>query len=346
VLNILSRTKRTLRFKLLGDRNELLTEKHILSNGRYVLSKFCEKATLCRVLKLPLQASASGLGLVLTKANFSISVPAGCQVLAEGHSTTAEARLTLSWPQWPSNFTVIFPNKVQAVFEADRLPLKFLWKRFTCFPLLGALLIHSVALGIFAQPAPIRITPLRTEVRLAQNATAPAAAYGTDVAPGTPSTKLAATRKLVDSFGLHGKTKRSNLGPSAKTSFDNAFKRAPTSRNLASWQLDIDRDELHDTSLNLTDAEVKKAFEGISAKLKQCYEDVLIFDSTLKGVPLVRLLINVSGSIEDLDFFYLKSKDESRQALKKCFINAYRSVHFPKKPNRDFEVTHTVVLTY
>lgn len=152
--------------------------------------------------------------------------------------------------------------------------------------------------------------------------------------------------RLMKSWGVGKPIANANqvLKPSV---YDKAFKTsAGGEKNLNSWSLDseIDSDQLQ-KPLNLSDEVVAKALRSVSSELRECYNQVLIRDTTLKGKPQVVVDINLSGRVADLQLVGLTARDSSISQLRNCFLGAYRSVSLPK-PNQSFVVTQTMVLEY
>lgn len=152
--------------------------------------------------------------------------------------------------------------------------------------------------------------------------------------------------RLMKSWGVGKPIANANqvLKPSV---YDKAFKNSGgASKGLNSWSLDsqIDDDGL-EKPLNLSDEEVAKALRSVSAELRECYNQVLIRDTTLKGKPQVVVDINTSGRVSGLQLVGLSARDASISQLRSCFLGAYRTVSL-RKPNQAFVVTQTMVLEY
>lgn len=152
-------------------------------------------------------------------------------------------------------------------------------------------------------------------------------------------------QKLMDSWGVGKPIQNANqvLKPGV---YDRAFSAKSGGAALPSWQVStsVDEDQLQ-KPLNLSDEEIARALRAVSVDLRECYNQVLIRDTTLKGKPQVILDISEAGRIQTLDLLGLNAQSSSITQLRACFLKAYEQVLL-KKPNQPFVVTQTLVLSY
>ena len=84
----------------------------------------------------------------------------------------------------------------------------------------------------------------------------------------------------------------------------------------------------------------------IQPYLQDCYDDVLIHDSSIKGRPkLILQIVKNQGTVEDLEITNLKAKSKSLKSLRRCFLDAYRHAQIPQA-NQNFYVTYTLVMNH
>jgi hypothetical protein len=127
--------------------------------------------------------------------------------------------------------------------------------------------------------------------------------------------------------------------------YDQAFSKQ-SGGALNSWALSTDIDDQKlEKPLNLSEEEISKALRAVSSELRECYNQVLIRDTELKGKPQLVVDINQSGRVQSVELLGLRAKDSSLSQLRNCFFAAYRQVAL-RKPNQSFIVTQTIVLDY
>lgn len=129
--------------------------------------------------------------------------------------------------------------------------------------------------------------------------------------------------------------------------FDQAFaKSSAGSSKLRSWNIENSiEDSKLQKPLNLTEQEIAEGLRRTNALLRECYNEVLIRDASLKGKPQIILDINEYGKIYTVNVVGLQAQNDSLAQLKTCFFKAYQTVVF-RKPNQAFTVSQTMVLNF
>lgn len=337
-----------LKIEQLGRMNEKLFDLSLFVRGRYALTNFSEKFSIKRISRTSLESIQ-----IETKANiFSLSLPANYKVLVDGDEIwngleSGPSRFSLTWPKLPANLRILLPNQNQIRFSEIETPLfskgsPIHWVA----PSLGALTTHMlVVAALVLTPSLPERSPMKFSVDLIQSVKTQNSKTTSRSLSGE-ETLLAsknAARRLLQDFKI---SKKSGMMKAAgATQLDQAFSKKSENKFLKSWSIDQEIENLKENPLNLSDTQVRAALQPVYTKLKECYEDVLIHDSSLKGQPQVRIDVNQAGKIEAVNLAYLDAKASSLKSLKDCFYRAYQIVQLPK-PNRDFQVVHTLVLNY
>jgi hypothetical protein len=286
---------------------------------------------------------------------FQISLPASFGLKAEGQrlwplSQTldwAPEKISFSWKSAPEILAVELPNKQHIQITRFRIPL-FSRESPIHFvaPLLGAFTFHMLVGAL------ISLTPSTPErkyskisVELVQPKISSRHVESSQLDPSDDGfglrSKLNRTKALLSQFKL--KKKPANKGQADSKHEENVFSKRGEAFSK-SWSLTKEIMRSDSKPLNLTDAQIQTALQKAYSKLKDCYEDLLIRDSSLQGQPELRIDVNALGKISDVHLFYLKAKPESLLDLRRCFAKAYAEIQMPK-PNQDFQVIHTLVLS-
>lgn len=99
-----------------------------------------------------------------------------------------------------------------------------------------------------------------------------------------------------------------------------------------------------DKPLNISDDEIAKAFSGMIPLVKECYDEVLLFDVFSSGAPDISIEIDQSGRLSDLKIRGFKSqKPGSSQIFRSCLKKVYSSIRLPI-PNQAFVIEHQLIL--
>jgi len=112
----------------------------------------------------------------------------------------------------------------------------------------------------------------------------------------------------------------------------------------AAWADDLEAGEIEANDLNISAHEIQKSLQPFFSDLKDCYDDVLIRDSSFHGSPRLILRIGMDGRVSDIQIQEMnRSKAASVQMLKECFLGVLRRAQVPK-PNQEFLVSRRMYL--
>lgn len=290
-----------------------------------------------------------GVVLRSERSEISLSCPDTYRVLTADDRELwaggqANCRISFEWKTPPKGLKVIFPNgHFLEIAEKTQPRLVFIFQSLQPLTLiLGALFLHIFLIGWMGtqySPARLKSRPeelldiSKIQVSLSHDISS------FDIA----SSAAHSSRTLLDSWNVGRPISNANqvLKP---TAFEKAFNKtsAKHKSDKLSWNF---QESEHETKLNLSEAQIAKALEPIRPKLKDCYDEILIRDPQLEGSPELMIHVNDLGFVHALDIVRLKAKTESLRQLTTCFLQAYRQASLPKKPNRNFVVTHTLVLS-
>ena len=96
--------------------------------------------------------------------------------------------------------------------------------------------------------------------------------------------------------------------------------------------------------LDISEEQVSIVFHKVTPRLKECYDDVLIRDSSLQGRPQLVVSVDAKGRVEGVSVRFISGKSSSLEILTSCFKQSFKSAQFPQA-NQSFAVTQTLVLT-
>lgn len=351
---------RVLKIQHRGPQDEVLSSQSIVRDGRFALADFARKL---RIFKTRIASSNNSSQIEILKCGegISISVPTsfGVRVNASesnpieseiwsGKSSLAQ-RASFSWDRTPEQISIVFPNQSRVRIGASSLLALSLESPLAAtVPLLLALGFHLIVGSLIALVPPSSPRPLHkiaVDLMPSKDMRRPLPQNKTSVSDrNSLASKTRSTKNLMNQFSL-GKSRRlssSNFAASETRSdafADRSF------RSSKSWGIDDELDAMKKKSLNLTESQVKAALQPAYRHLKECYEDLLIQDSSLKGQPQLKIDIAETGKISGVHLSLIGAKPQSLKKLQECFLAAYQRVQVPK-PNRDFQVVHTLVLGY
>ncbi|MDB5039055.1 MAG: hypothetical protein JWQ35_2583 [Bacteriovoracaceae bacterium] len=331
----------------LGSQNEILSEQSLFRSGSFSLVALAHKFKLKRTAD---EVMSEEIRIKKTKSAFSVTIPSNFKMRSNDQevwngTNSSPLETSFTWKEIPRSLSIILPNqnkirlsqKIVSIFSKDS-PFRI------SAPLLGALTFHmiSAALIVMTPSTPER-KPLKFSVSLVQTQFPKQALNGNAESNDTIVGRMNETKQLFKSFRVKKNKNHTVIAKNSPTQLDRAFsEKAGTFKTT--WSID-DEIKKSENPLNLSDAQVRAALQPAYAKLKECYEDVLIQDSSLKGEPQLRLDVNKAGKVSAVDLSYLNARASSLKNLKDCFLRAYQTVQLPK-PNRDFQVIHTLVLNY
>lgn len=112
----------------------------------------------------------------------------------------------------------------------------------------------------------------------------------------------------------------------------------------AAWADDLETENFEMSDLNISAQEIQKNLQPYFADLKDCYDDVLIRDSSFQGSPRLILRIDISGKISEIQIQEMdRARASSVQMLKQCFSGVFSKLRIPK-PNQEFLVSRRMYL--
>ncbi|MBN8556019.1 MAG: hypothetical protein J0L93_11280 [Deltaproteobacteria bacterium] len=334
----------------------MLSEKKLPAKGTFSIRNLHEKMQAASNLFLESDAP-SGVQLKLEREKFLVSFPGDCSIYSGkrkiwAQSRESEARVSLSWVKPPRELAIIYPNQQRLQFDLEKSPFQFSLAQMVGIFLLLAFCFH---MGVIAFSAiSIKLASKKENSRKVlsvafdvpqMNSTRPTSDVNSSNASAVK--QMASAKKLLDSWGVGKPIKDANqvLKPSR---FVNAFRQQDsTSTKFATWSLDKkDVQTSRDNPLNITDSQIAEALRPAYTKLKECYDDALLQEKTLRGKPELLIDISTDGTVSSIDIRQLNASSSTLAQLKRCFADAYRNVQLSSKPNQDFSVKHTLVLDY
>ncbi len=353
----------------LGPQGEVhMTQSYPLVGGSCSISNLARKMNV-EQRALPLDPEDPSIGISLAKTGLSVSLPNHCK-LRDGEGTLIWApgslsihsanRTTLGWVSTPKMLVIDFTNGEKLEITLRPATHRNILEQFkrvaACLILAFAVHFFCSVVGILSwRPGhriilkPVDLSKLET-VNVVQ---APPTQEFSESASSeeVSAMQMAQARKLLNSWGIPTKKGSRIKTADASKAFDDAFKGGTGAKtgkiNAAgwrdAWRLDAQEDE---KPLNLSEAQILAVIQKVQARLKECYEDALIFDSALDGT--LQLAIDVaakSGVVTQVNLGQKAGvKTSSRDKLRSCFASAFRSVAFPN-PSQDFTITQTLNLT-
>jgi len=300
--------------------------------------------------------SDASIAIDVSHTSLFLSFPAAIKrVLLNGanayeqRAASDQGRISLSTPKSSSqSFEFEFPNGSSLCVSAAPSTAKdFIdWiKTFSCpgMVVLGHLVILSLMLISFRNP----------EVRKyseddVSKMTAQVVSFQTQSPIGTGpaeamSREESLLRKSLKNFKV-GPTRPSMTGQKY-SGFQNQISSSSSNQNsISKIYFDTGGSGTNEAPLNLSAQQVSAIIEGVNYRLKECYDDILIRDSSLQGRPQIIIQVAKAGTVENLNLGSIQGNARSLQALSQCFKGVFQSVKFPQA-NQAFAVTQTLVLT-
>lgn len=89
--------------------------------------------------------------------------------------------------------------------------------------------------------------------------------------------------------------------------------------------------------------QIADSLRPFQARLKECYNDALFLDSSLKGRANLMIRVKSAGRIESLEIQGLDGSPQSQDSLESCFHKVLSSARLPTA-SRDFAVSQYLVL--
>lgn len=290
----------------------------------------------------------SGVGVYYQSKGLTLSFPSMAQILVNGqtlHQPDAaclRTALTLAESRVPIH--IRFPNQAELTIksrESNREDAIKVFKNFA--PFSWVLIGHLIVLTGMLINIGIRETPTLNRINLDRIETRVVGPNGGLVgAPSSPTTtpNTASLMKSLDQL-----IRRPIRGSGARYSgFSHELKTGPAEGH--SERITFDAPEIEDLpELNISADEIRRALLSKETALQDCYNDVLIRDSSLQGRPQIVLDISQSGAVEAVSINYLTGRPQSLGELQQCFRKVLRSLRLPPA-NQAFAVTQTLILAH
>lgn len=348
---------------------EALADLCVEKRGAFSLTGFSKRLRLTSE-----EAHSEGISFRWEKKKFSLSAPASVQIKLKENkslwpgSPDSDVRVSFEWTQLPPGLELMFPNGQKLLFDQSE-PTKFhLSSNFKTLGMVSSITgLHAIAFAFvvfsvqFSQAHKYELNKQKQpsidlsqlDVRL-QEFRAPVATRPARSLSATP----ARPKALSALSQLNRKTKRRTRAPSnqilsAKTRSSEVFEQTSQSsaQNENSWEIGYDSLNLgHETQssgtpLNVPEGVIAKAFKHVIPRLKECYDDALIKDSTLTGRLNLWVDISEAGVVDQVKIDSEKSvKQSSIARLESCFSKAYSRLRLAVKPNQAFSVKHSLLL--
>lgn len=353
----------------LNKSGESIAETHAYRKGKYRLSGLNTKLQSISPLELS-QHSDEHPEIDWSSQKFELSLSPNIKVIEnkkciwKADSEQTPQKVKFQWKQIPSHLQLSFPNGEIFKIEVSR----HLWKpsfslvfsvlviAATCLHVLAGSVVTKAAknsLQKVLQKKEETVDISKVEVRVLQGPQPVSQTKGSRPAPSTEARKAKQMARLLRNWGVGKPIKHANQKlpeTAADKFFKNEFEKNSTaaSNQLNAWQLSADDFNFDENlkNLNISPTQIAAALSPVVPRLQECYEEVLLKDSSLSGNPKLWIDINEKGRVETVSIENLRSKKESSvDYLQSCFQKAYRNIRMPTQPNQAFSVTRTLLLS-
>jgi len=339
-----------------GPFGELLSVRTISHKGKFFIRNFSSKMKIHSSKASHFKFDDPFVFLNGSDDSLSLEASSKAKISLKGEdlwegSYHGPKRISFSWTEIPESIQIKFLNNEEVIIsKCDRSISSVLAPRLGAALFLGVLVFHFLGgyltnhltfLDLNSRHQSKEILDIsKISVGLAN----PTYAAGrSKISAGEKRRQRA--RSLLNSWSV-GKPLQDANQVLQPTWQQRAFSRKLDLGQTSKWSLESKNEK----SLNLTDSQIAKALEPIRPYLQDCYDDVLILDSNLRGRPQLVLQVTNDplrnrGQVENLTIENLPAKHNSLARLQKCFLLAYRRAQIPS-PNQDFLVTYTLVLNH
>lgn len=367
--NLLKKIKkpRCIYVSLKGRQGEPLGHTELRGRGRFCLhQEFGRLQSHRRFLKANDQALIG-----VDSDQFEIQVPSTISVLVKDQAIwrakdkNSPSNIAFSWISLPRNLKLQLENGLELTFDEQIYnPIAFGWKMKFVSALVLAFGFHLGAAQFAAWAAKNSMTAAlhtqnvpdirQVQVGLARAPT-PSIAKRAEALKRSPALtadqrRQRRARQLLNQWGVGKPLESADEALPAKTQakdfFSESFAQAETAHTNSVLEFDFDDQSLQAVpDLNIESQMIAKLLKPSLPKLQDCYDEILLRDSSLTGNPKLWIDFDIHGRVEAVDIENLKSKKkETIRYLSRCFRGVYQNLQLPKKPNQAFSVTRTLIL--
>lgn len=353
----------------LNKSGESIAQTHTFQKGRYRLSGLNTELQSISALELSAPCDEK-IEIDWSSKKFELSLSPKVKLIEnrkyiwKAESEQSPQKVKFEWNQTPSDLQLSFPNGETFKIEVSRQLWKPSFSLVFSVLLIAASCLHIMAGSLVTKAAKNSLQKVlqkkeelidisKVEVRVLQKQEPTSRSKSLQPALSAEARKAKQMARLLKNWGVGKPIKHANQ-KLPETAADKFFKSEFTKSSadgpnqLNAWQLSEDDYNFEDNleNLNISPTQIAAALSPVVPRLQECYEEVLLKDSSLSGNPKLWIDINEQGRVENVSIENLRAKKKnSVDYLQNCFQKAYRNIRMPKQPNQAFSVTRTLLLS-